>query len=265
MEIHPNERGYKRIVHDIIHNGSYRQTRNGHVRSLPNQILKITGLDHGLFPIITTRQIFYKGVFGEYAAMIRGPKNVKDFEKWGCNYWSYLGNDDGSLNLDYGNLWIDADGRNQMQEVAYELRNNPTSRRLLITGWDPGQSNDTDLPCCHYSYQFWRDDNYLDLLWTQRSGDFMVGIPSDMVFAATMLSCFASYACVKPRSITMIIGDAHVYEEHIETAKKQLDKVWWEPPKFRLKQQYNIQGFKPEDLEIFQYKHRGKLDYVFKP
>ena len=93
----------------------------------------------------------------------------------------------------------------------------------------------------------------------------MVGIPSDMVFAATMLSCFASYACVKPRSITMIIGDAHVYEEHIETAKKQLDKVWWEPPKFRLKQQYNIQGFKPEDLEIFQYKHRGKLDYVFKP
>ena len=98
MEIFPNERGYKRIVHDIIHNGSYRETRNGHVKSLPNQILKITGLNHGLFPIITTRYIHWPGILGEYAAIIRGPKNVKDFEKWGCNYWSYLGDANGNLN-----------------------------------------------------------------------------------------------------------------------------------------------------------------------
>lgn len=264
MEVYPNERGYKRIVHDIIHNGSYRETRNGHVRSLPNQILKITGLDKGLFPLLTTRQIFYKGVLGEYAALIRGPQNVKDFEKWGCNYWSYLGDKDGNLNLDYGNLWIDANGVNQMQEVVDLLRHDPTNRRMVISGWNPGKQDDLSLPCCHYSYQFWCHDQYLDLLWTQRSGDFMVGIPSDMVLAATMLSCFASVVGIKPRNITMIIGDAHIYEEHFEQAKEQLDKVWWEPPKYRLAKQHHIQTFKPEDLEIFQYKHRGKINYVFK-
>tara|TARA_X000001388_G_scaffold77470_2_gene78425 strand:+ start:1071 stop:1868 length:798 start_codon:yes stop_codon:yes gene_type:complete len=265
MELLPNERGYKKIAHDILHNGSYRKTRNGHVRSLPNQILKITGLDHGVFPIITTRYIHWPGILGEYAALIRGPKNVEDFERWGCNYWSYLGDQNGNLNLDYGNLWIDADGRNQMQEVANDLRNNPTSRRMVISGWNPGKQNDLSLPCCHYSYQFWRNDDYVDLLWTQRSGDWMVGIPSDMVLAATMLSCFASYCRIKPRNITMIIGDAHIYEDHFDIAKVQLDKVWWEPPKFRLKKQWDIQGFKPEDLGIFEYRHRGKLSYVFKP
>ena len=242
MELLPNERGYKKIAHDILHNGSYRKTRNGHVRSLPNQILKITGLDHGVFPIITTRYIHWPGILGEYAALIRGPKNVEDFERWGCNYWSYLGDENGNLNLDYGNLWIDADGRNQMQEVANDLRNNPTSRRMVISGWRPDKLDDLNLPCCHHNYQFYSDGNTLDLLWIQRSGDWMVGVPSDVVLSATMLLCFSSVAALRPGTVKFIVGDAHVYADHINDAHKQIKRLPWAPPKYDLKKQNKRQN-----------------------
>mgnify|MGYP003626704525 FL=1 len=259
------EKQYNKIAKNILKTGELRNTRSGWTYSLPFQELNAS-LKHNMFPLLTCREIFYKGVAGEYAAMIRGPKNIKDFQKWGCNYWNEWGDiSSGDLRLDYGNLWIDYNGINQIEELIKTIKYDPHSRRLLINGWRP--NNNLSLPCCHYSYQFYVSNNSIDLLWTQRSGDWMVGVPSDMTFAAIMLICIANLCDLTPRNIKMIIGDAHIYLEHKLNAKLQIEKEILSPPMYSIQKQLGESGdvgFMPTDLEIINYKNQGKLKYDLK-
>lgn len=257
------EERYLNIAEKIIRNGSTQSTRNGITYSLPNQTLKFD-LTDGTFPLLTTRKSYYKGVLGEYAAMIRGPKHVDDFQKFGCNYWNNWADKEGNIKVDYGNSWINYEGVNQMEYVLDLLRNDPTSRRMVITGWRPNKLNDLDLPCCHHSYQFWSDGEVVDLLWVQRSGDWMVGVPSDAILASIMLLCFSSLAGLTARSIHMVIGDAHVYQEHVVPAKMQMRRVPWYPPNFELRKQRTVYSFVPEDLIISDYKPEEPIKYILK-
>ena len=257
------EAQYIRIAKTIINNGLDRETRNAVTRSLPFQTLEFNLAD-GFFPLLTTRKMFYKGVLGEYAAMIRGPKHIKDFEEWGCNYWSQWANEDGTINVDYGNAWRDFNGVDQMAHVIDSLRNNPADRRMVISGWRPDQLNDLSLPCCHHNYQFYANGNSLDLLWIQRSGDWMVGVPSDVVLASVMLLCFADVAGYTPGNVKFIVGDAHIYQEHINDATKQIRRLPWAPPKYKLKSQSDVYSFKPDDLELTEYKYEDAIKYNVK-
>ena len=257
------EERYLNIAEKIIRNGSTQSTRNGITYSLPNQTLKFD-LTDGTFPLLTTRKSYYKGVLGEYAAMIRGPKHVDDFKRFGCNYWDNWADKEGNIKVDYGNAWINYEGFNQMEYVLDLLRNNPTSRRMVISGWRPNKLDDLDLPCCHHNYQFWSDGKVVDLLWVQRSGDWMVGVPSDAILASIMLLCFSSLAGLTARSVNMVVGDAHIYEEHANEAHKQIRKTPWYPPNFKLTTQKTLYSFVPEDLTIEDYKHEEPIKYVLK-
>ena len=257
------EQEYINITKRIIADGVPRDGRNGMTYSLPFQQLNFD-LSSGHFPLLTSRRIFYKGVLGEYAAMIRGPKHVNDFKQFGCNYWDAWADEEGNLNVDYGNAWIDYNGVDQMANVLSSLRNNPADRRMVINAWRPDRLSDLSLPCCHHSYQFWSDGKSVDLLWIQRSGDWMVGVPSDMVLASTMLLCFASLSGLTARNVKMIIGDAHIYDEHIPTAGEQCRRLGWNPAKYTLKPQTDLYSFLPEDLEITEYKYEPSLKYLLK-
>ena len=257
------ESQYIDIARKIIHNGTVRETRNAVTHSLPFQTMEFS-LESGFFPLFTTRQMFYKGVLGEYAAMIRGPRHVKDFERWGCNYWNQWANEDGSIAVDYGNAWRDFNGVDQMAHVIDSLLNNPADRRMVISGWRPDKLDDLNLPCCHHNYQFYSDGSTLDLLWVQRSGDWMVGVPSDVVLSATMLLCFSSVASLKPGTVKFIVGDAHVYADHINDAHKQIKRLPWAPPKYDLKKQSDVYSFEPSDLTISSYKYEDSIKYSVK-
>jgi len=257
------EHNYILTAKKIIHQGTPRTGRNGVTYSLPFQQIKFD-LSTGHIPLLTTRRMFYKGVLGEYAAMIRGPKNIIDFQKFGCNYWDNWGDENGDINIDYGNAWIDYNGVNQMEYVLNSLRNNPSDRRMVINAWRPDRLEDLSLPCCHHSYQFWSDGTHLDLLWIQRSGDWMIGVPSDMVLASVMLLCFSSLANLTPRNVKMVIGDAHIYAEHIETAIEQCRRLAWNPAIYDLKPQTDLYSFVPSDLDITQYKYEPPLTYLLK-
>ena len=222
------ETSYLATVAEILDKGAYREGRNGATLSLPAQTLSFD-LREGL-PLLTTRKSHYRGVFGEYAALIRGPKHIDDFTRWGCNFWGKWAKEDGSIDLDYGNSWLNFHGVNQMETVLNLLRTDYTDRRMVITGWDPSRLDEVDLPCCHYSYQFWSDGVHLDLIWTQRSGDWMIGVPADALLASAMVCQFASLAGMKPRKVTMVVGDAHIYAEHVLTAETQLERVPGELP-----------------------------------
>jgi len=246
----------------IIKNGHERQTRNGLTKSI--SFLDVSfDLQDGL-PLLTTRKSHYKGVLGEYAALIRGPKHIDDFTRFGCNFWKKWAKPDGTINLDYGNAWRDFHGVNQMETVLDLLKNDPFDRRMLITGWDPSNLKNIDLPCCHYSYQFWSDGEHLDMLWTQRSGDWMIGVPADALLASAMTLCFASLAGLKARRVKMMIGDAHIYEPHWEATELQVSRVPFQMPTYSFKKQESLYSFVPEDITINEYEHHDAISYLLK-
>ena len=115
------ETDYLVKARNILWTGDQREGRNGVTVSLPFQSLTFD-LRDGL-PLMTTRKSHYKGVFGEYAALIRGPQHIDDFTKWGCNFWKKWARPDGTINLDYGNAWVDFHGENQMETVLHLLKN----------------------------------------------------------------------------------------------------------------------------------------------
>jgi thymidylate synthase len=220
-----NELAYRDLVSEVYNSGEIRKTRNSITKSLFGGQLVINDVDKEL-PLLTSRKMYPRGILGEFAAMINGPKSIKDFEKFGCNYWKLWADKDGKLELDYGNAWLDFNGVNQIDKVIETLKTNPTDRRMLITGWRPDRLNKLSLPCCHYAYQFYvREGKYLDILWVQRSVDVMVGLPSDILLAALWIITLAKEVGLIPGRITMSLGDCHIYESHFEQTEEFLKDI----------------------------------------
>ena len=162
---------YAKLIREIYNNGDKRNTRNATTLSLCGMQLKIDTRDHSRLALIQGRKMFPKGVLGELAAILRGPKKLKDFEAWGCNYWKQWAKKDGSIEVDYGNAWH-ANG--QIDFLKECLANDPYNRRMMINAWRPERLNDLDLPCCHYAYQFHvTTDGYLNMVWIQRSVEML--------------------------------------------------------------------------------------------
>ena len=272
------EYDYALLAQQVLQKGEIREGRNGRTKALFATSLVVDMTDSKFFPLLTGRKMFYKGVFGELAAMLRGPKHVKDFEKFGCNYWKDWANEDGSLRVDYGNSWIDYNGVNQLDNLIDTLRNNPHDRRMLITSWRPDRLKELSLPCCHHTYQwFVRDGKYLDMLWMQRSADTMIGIPSDVILAAAWNIMIANEVCgdkfpqgLQPGKITMSFGDTHIYEEHWEKAEQYIDKIYCGdnpmPPTYTLAVGKGCPAkiFYPTDIIINNYKHLEALKFELK-
>lgn len=218
------EHDYAELLRQILAYGTNKEGRNGRTKSCFGMSLVIDDLDT-CFPIIQGRKMFPKGVLGELAAMLRKPKCIQDFRDWGCNYWDLWANKDGSINVDYGNAWFDFEGVDQIADLKDKLANNPDDRRMIINSWRPHKLPDLSLPCCHYSYQFYVRKGYIDMIWTQRSADMMIGVPSDIVFAAAWLIAIANEFGFTPGKIKMDLGDCHIYEEHIDGAYEYINRV----------------------------------------
>lgn len=245
-----------------------RTCRNGVTRAMFAPTLVINNYN-GLIPLIQGRKMYPTGIIGEFAAFVRGPKKLADFEAFGCNYWKKWAKADGTIELDYGNAWLEG---GQIDHVLNCLVNNPTDRRMLITGWRPSRLKELDLPCCHYAYQFFvreeAGEKYLDLLWHQRSTDLMVGLPSDIVLAYLWLVAFCRAtptAMYTPGRITMTLGDAHVYAAHYEAAQDYLARIKWGTmnsiPKFvyDAPQGMPVTLFSPSLCKVLNYDHLGPM------
>lgn len=218
------EANYASLVMQVLDAGQERQTRNHPTRSIFGTILVVDDLVDGNFPILSGRKMFTKGIFGELAAMLKGPKHITDFEKEGCNYWKKWAKADGSINVDYGNKWLDFHGYNQLEALIDGLKSDPYGRRHIITGWDPSTLDEVDLPCCHILYQWYvTNDGYLEMAWYQRSVDTMVGLPSDVAFAAAWNIVIAKVCGYKPGKLTFFLGDTHIYTDHLDNAESYLN------------------------------------------
>lgn len=257
------EKDYAKLIEKVLREGEVRKTRNGETTSIFGNMLTVPMNGDMSFPILQGRKMYPNGVFGELAAILRKPTCIADFERWGCNYWKLWAKEDGLINVDYGNAWHADD---QIEKLKTALKYNNTDRRMIISGWRPDRLDELDLPCCHLLYQFYvRDDKYLDIMWYQRSVDTMIGLPSDIIFAATWLIAIANEFGYQPGEIKMSLGDCHVYAAHYEAAKKYIERVSGSMLRITPTYKWNTPvgtdfcTFVPKDITVKNYYHLNKM------
>jgi len=271
--IHTFERDYAKLVKEIMDFGIERQTRNAVTKSLFGKTLRIN-MEDNYFPILMGRQMFYRGVIGELAALLKGPKTLRDFERYGCNYWKQWAKEDGSIEVDYGNAWLDFNGVNQLKELVQGLKADPYGRRHIVTGWRPDRLKELSLPCCHLLYQWYVRDHqgkrYLDMVWYQRSVDTMIGLPSDIILAYMWNKLVANDSGYVPGEIIMMLGDTHIYEPHYDKAHKYLSnvsKMKHDPeitlPKIAIYQggSPGMENFDPHQVMVYEYNPAPKIEF----
>ena len=245
------------------------------------------------FPLLTTKKVYLPAIIHELLWFIKGDTNIQYLTKnnvkiW--NEWPYEGfkkssdyqgetleeyvekvNNDDEFALKYGNLgpvyghqWRAFDGPNgihvdQLQNVIDLIKNNPSSRRLIVNAWNPSVIDQMALPPCHMMFQFYVNDGKLSCMLYQRSADIFLGVPFNIASYALLTMMIAKITNLELGEFVHTVGDAHIYSNHFEQINKQLSREPRELPQMIIHgNQKNIEDFKFEDFELVNYNpHKG--------
>lgn len=221
------EEEYLGVLSDLVHGGVSKPSRNGEIKSRWGRMLRHDMRDG--FPLLSSKKVYYKGAIAELIWILNGRTDLQYLHDHGVKYWDLnydqSGRSDGDLGPVYGKQMRDFNGVDQLIDIRNGLQYNPTSRRHLINLWNPVEKDAGVLPCCWYSVQFNVEGEYLDLLWNQRSADWFLGVPFDLVMMATFLHMMAKGLNYKPRYVVGSFADTHLYTAHTEQAIEQLSRV----------------------------------------
>lgn len=197
------------------------------------------------FPLVTTKKVHFRSIVHELLWFLRGDTNAQSLNKVGVTIWdewataeqtARFGRSEGDLGPVYGHQWrnfgatlrpdgtYNNDGVDQIADLIDQLRKNPFSRRLIITGWNPKEANQVALPPCHTLFQFYVQDGLLSCQLYQRSADVFLGVPFNIASYALLTSLLAHTTGLKPGEFVHTCGDAHLYTNHIEQARLQLSR-----------------------------------------
>lgn len=180
------------------------------------------------FPIVTTKRIAWKSVVWELLFFLRGETSNQWLRQRGVTIWDEWARANGDLGPIYGAQWRRWPGQSgpvdQLRNVIGEIRSNPASRRLVVSAWNPAQIPDMALPPCHVMYQFFVSNGTLSMKMTQRSGDMFLGVPFNISSYALLLSIAAKITGLRPKRLVISLGDAHVYANHVDQVRLQLER-----------------------------------------
>lgn len=226
---------YKKLVKNILENGTEQDCRNGSQLIVPHYSFTINDMKNNHRLLL--RKMYYKGVLGEFYTLIdeKPLTNVAQFEANGCNYWKDWAGPNGELTLDYYNELHPA-----LENVIEQIKRDPESRRHVISLWNNEHAfNDSlSLHCCWHNLTFSVIAGVLHLTWTQRSVDTMIGLPADIYLAYLFMNHIANECNLETGSCMFSLSNVHIYSEHIEGAKELLTRTeedYNKPLKFKLK------------------------------
>ena len=212
------------------------------------------------FPVLTTKKLHLKSIIYELLWFLRGETNVRWLQERGVTIWDeWADKETGDLGRVYGAQWRDwrtSDGRsiNQIDNVITQIKQNPDSRRLIVTAWNPGEIEAMALPPCHAMFQFFVQDGELSCQLYQRSADIFLGVPFNIASYALLTMMVAQVCGLKPGEFVHTLGDLHLYKNHVEQAKLQLSREPRPLPQMKLNPAVkNIGDFKFEDFELVNY------------
>lgn len=211
------------------------------------------------FPLLTTKKLHLKSIIYELLWFLQGDTNVKYLQEHGVRIWNEWADADGDLGPIYGyqwRKWKDYKGGHidQITEAIETIKNNPESRRIIVSAWNVADLSDMKLPPCHAFFQFYVAGGKLSLQLYQRSADIFLGVPFNIASYALLLLMVAQVTGLKPGDFVHTLGDAHIYSNHMEQVDLQLTREPRPLPVMKLNPDVkSIFDFKYEDFTLEGY------------
>jgi thymidylate synthase len=240
-------RQYLDVLRKALETGVERNDRTGTgTRAIFGEVLRFRMSDG--FPAVTTKRLAFRAVLAELLWFIAGSSDVNELHALGTHiwdgnayapYWIERARFEGDAGRNYGQQWRDwiaPDGRHvdQLADVIQGIRERPESRRHVVTAWNPGELDATSLPACHALFQFFVADGRLSLMMYQRSCDLFLGVPFNIAEYAVMLHLVAQISGLEPDEFVHVLADAHVYRDHVDAAREQLERAPFPSPTLSL-------------------------------
>jgi thymidylate synthase len=249
---------YHDLLEHILQNGVKKEDRTG------TGTISVFGyqmrfdLNEG-FPCITTKKLHLRSIIHELLWFLKGETNIQYLKENNVSIWDEWADENGNLGPVYGSQWRSwptADGRHidQIKQVIDQLKNNPDSRRIIVSAWNVGEIEKMALPPCHAFFQFYVAEGKLSCQLYQRSADTFLGVPFNIASYALLTIMLAQVCDLKPGDFVHTLGDAHLYSNHLEQAKLQLTRDFRSLPQMKINPDVkDLFDFKFEDFELVNY------------
>ena len=215
-------------------------------------------LAHG-FPCLTTKKLHLRSIIHELLWFLKGDTNIKYLKDNGVSIWDEWADERGDLGPVYGHQWrhFPRPGGGEVDQIAQvveSLKNNPDSRRHLVCAWNPGMVDDMALPPCHCLFQFYVADGRLSCQMYQRSADIFLGVPFNIASYALLTMMMAQVTGLAPGDFILTFGDAHIYSNHFDQVKTQLQRIPRALPTMKLNPKVkNLLDFEYGDFTLEEY------------
>lgn len=241
---------YLDLLKHILTNGTEKTDRTGTGTISTFGYQMRFNLEDG-FPLVTTKKLHLKSIIHELLWFLAGDTNVKYLQENGVRIWNEWAKPDGDLGHIYGyqwRSWQDYDGKaiDQIAEAVETIKNNPDSRRIIVSSWNVADLPNMQLPPCHAFFQFYVNNGKLSLQLYQRSADTFLGVPFNIASYALLCMMMAQVCGLKPGEFIHTLGDAHIYLNHLEQVKTQLLRTPRPLPRMLIN---------PEVKSIFDFKY----------
>ncbi len=249
---------YHDLLSHILDHGVHKEDRTG------TGTISVFGyqmrfdLSEG-FPCITTKKLHLRSIIHELLWFIKGETNIAYLKENGVSIWDEWADANGELGPVYGSQWRSwpaPDGRqiDQITQVIDQIKNNPDSRRMIVSAWNVGLIDQMALPPCHAFFQFYVAEGKLSCQLYQRSADTFLGVPFNIASYALLTMMLAQVCGLRPGEFVHTLGDAHLYSNHIEQAKLQLTRDFRPLPTMKINPEIkNLFDFTYEDFELLNY------------
>lgn len=250
---------YLDLMQHILDNGTKKEDRTGTGTISVFGYQMRFNLQDG-FPLVTTKKVHLKSIIHELLWFLKGDTNIKYLKENGVSIWDEWADENGELGPVYGSQWRswpmpDGGHIDQIQQVVNQLKNNPDSRRIIVSAWNVAEINNMKLPPCHAFFQFYVADGKLSCQLYQRSADTFLGVPFNIASYALLTLMMAQVCDLEPGEFIWTGGDTHLYSNHIEQAELQLTREPKPLPQMKLNPEVkDIFGFKYEDFKLENYE-----------
>ena len=248
---------YEDLLRDVLENGTAKGDRTGTgTRSVFGRQIRYDLSES--FPLLTTKKVFFKGVVGELLWFLRGDSNVRWLQDNGIRIWNEWADADGELGPVYGvqwRSWPTPDGGHvdQIAEALATLKQNPDSRRNLVSAWNVSELDKMALMPCHLMFQLYVADGRLSMQVYQRSADMFLGVPFNIASYALLTHMFAQQAGLEVGELIWTGGDCHIYNNHIKQVREQLSREAREYPQLKLRKAKSLFDYDFDDIEVVGY------------
>ena len=216
------------------------------------------------FPLVTTKKLHIRSIIHELLWFLQGDTNIAYLKENGVNIWNDWADGEGNLGPVYGHQWrqwLASDGRviDQMSQVVEQIKTNPDSRRLIVSAWNVGDIDQMALPPCHSFFQFYVASGRLSCQLYQRSADVFLGVPFNIASYSLLIHLVAQQCDLDVGEFVWTGGDCHLYLNHLEQAKTQLQRTPMPPPTLLIKRKpASLFDYHFDDFEILNYEsHPG--------